>query len=639
VKLLELINRNLVILTMRRSIRLLSPSERQRAFRISVYSLLSVFVDVAGLSLLIPVMMAANNPGLVLGPSPEDTSIAAHPSHTPSAPESRAAHASEASAPLSTATVEGQKPTLMHQLFVAGGFKSYESYMVFMAVVLLAVFLIKNVVALAVGYLQSRFAYDIATNLARRQYIKFYHRGYRYFKKTNSADIVNNIINIPIFYAGGVLLSLINFLTEIAVLILIIVGIAIVDVRLFGALIIVLVPSGMAIYGITKNRLYAIGQQQSRLGGITMARIHQAIFGFVDVKLTNKETQFLHAYEKEQVRLNESLKLKHMISMVPGRALEVIAILGILVIFLYAFFMRQGSGTIFEFVTIFAAAAFRVLPSMNRSLAALMGIKGHMFSLEALEDGELPTEMLRMDVVRPLKFEETLEFRDVSFAFEDSESKALCNLNLLVKKGEKIGVIGESGAGKTTLMNILLRFFVEDQGGIYVDGKKLDHDDVASWRAKVGYVQQQVFLIDGTLKENVAFGEKPDEIDEERLRLAIEQASLMDFVLKLPDGWDTQVGEMGARLSGGQRQRIGIARALYFQSSVLIFDEATSSLDTDTENLITESIQALQHDKTVFVIAHRITTLRNCDRIIELKDGGLHASWTYPELVRERMLK
>jgi ABC-type multidrug transport system fused ATPase/permease subunit len=172
-----------------------------------------------------------------------------------------------------------------------------------------------------------------------------------------------------------------------------------------------------------------------------------------------------------------------------------------------------------------------------------------------------------------------------------------------------------------------------------VDGKKLDHDDVASWRAKVGYVQQQVFLIDGTLKENVAFGEKPDEIDEERLRLAIEQASLMDFVLKLPDGWDTQVGEMGARLSGGQRQRIGIARALYFQSSVLIFDEATSSLDTDTENLITESIQALQHDKTVFVIAHRITTLRNCDRIIELKDGGLHASWTYPELVRERMLK
>jgi ATP-binding cassette, subfamily B, bacterial PglK len=638
VKLLEIINRNLVILTMRRSIRLLSPKERQRALRISVYSLLSVFVDVAGLSLLIPVMMAANNPNLVLGPFLEDASIAVHPSNTPSDPETLATQESGTSAPHSTAAADGKKPTLLNRLFVAGRFKSYESYMVFLAIALLTVILIKNVITLAVGYLQSRFAYEIATNLARRQYIKFYHRGYRYFKETNSADIVNSIINIPIFYAGGILLSLINFLTEIAVLILIIVGIAIVDIRLFGALIVVLFPSGLAIYGLTKNRLYAIGQKQSLLAGITMARVNQAIFGFVDVKLTNKESQFLYAYEKEQERLNEALKIKHMISMIPSRALEVIAVLGILVIFSFAFFMGQGSGTIFEFVTIFAAAAFRVLPSMNRSLAAIMGIKGHMFSLEVLEEGELPTEMLRMEV-RPLKFEETLEFRNVSFAFEDSESRALCNFNLLVRKGEKIGIIGESGAGKTTLMNILLRFFVEDQGGIYVDGKKLDLDDVASWRAAVGYVQQQVFLIDGTLKENVAFGEDPDEIDEDRLRLAIEQASLMDFVLKLPDGWDTQVGEMGARLSGGQRQRIGIARALYFQSSVLIFDEATSSLDIDTENLITESIQALQRDKTVFVIAHRITTLRNCDRIIELKDGGLHASWTYSELVRERTLK
>jgi ABC-type multidrug transport system fused ATPase/permease subunit len=637
VKLKDRFNNNLVVLTLRRSARLLTPKESKRAVKMAIYSIISVFIDVAGLTLLIPVMMAANDPSLVtLQPAKGEFNVQDSLSSSAGVAipdSSKTAHLEQ------HANKKAEKKSnLLNRLYVFLGFKTYESYMLFLAVLVLIVFIVKNSITLFVGYLQSRFAYDVATSLARRQYMKYYNRGYSYFKDTNSADIVNNIINIPIFYVGGVLLSLINFLTESAVLLLIIIGIAVVDIKLFGGLLLVLVPSGFAIYGLTKNRLYAIGQEQLRLGATTFARINQAIFGFVDVRLTNKETHFLDAYEKEQISLNESFKIKHTIAMIPSRALEVIAVLGILVIFSYAFFFGEGSNTVFEFVAIFAAAAFRVLPSMNRSLAALMGIKGQMFSMEVLEEGELPTKMEKMDV-RPMEYAESIEFRDLSFKFAGSEKPALSKVSFTVKKGEKIGIIGESGSGKTTLMNILLRFLREDEGGIYVDGKKIEYEDIASWRAKVGYVQQQVFLIDDTLKQNVAFGEDPHEVNEERLKMALEQASLKEFVQSLPQGWDTQVGEMGARLSGGQRQRLGIARALYYQSNVLIFDEATSALDTDTENMITESIQALQRDKTVFVIAHRLTTLRNCDRILELKDGKLMHEWTYAGLVQEKMLK
>ncbi|HHG85304.1 MAG TPA: ABC transporter ATP-binding protein, partial [Bacteroidetes bacterium] len=207
----------------------------------------------------------------------------------------------------------------------------------------------------------------------------------------------------------------------------------------------------------------------------------------------------------------------------------------------------------------------------------------------------------------------------------------------VVKKGEKVGIIGESGSGKTTLMNLLLRFLVEQDGGIYVDGKKLLPADHGGWRDLIGYVQQGVFLMDASLKENVAFGEKLEDIDPKRLRNALEQASLLTLVDTMPAGWDTRIGEMGAMLSGGQRQRIGIARALYWNSQILVFDEATSALDMDTEQAITESIEALSQGQTLFVIAHRITTLRHCDRILEMKNGKLVGTYTYEELIRSKM--
>jgi ABC-type multidrug transport system fused ATPase/permease subunit len=211
-------------------------------------------------------------------------------------------------------------------------------------------------------------------------------------------------------------------------------------------------------------------------------------------------------------------------------------------------------------------------------------------------------------------------------------------VSFTVNKGETVGFIGKTGSGKTTLMNILLRFLTERSGQVVVDSRPLGPEDTAAWRRLIGYVKQNPFLLDGAIADNIAFGEDRVEMNRDKLQSAIQQAGLAEFVSGLPDGMETQIGEHGAKLSGGQRQRLAIARALYRNSQILVFDEATSELDSQTEKEITNAIERLaDRDKTIFIIAHRLTTLRNCDKIYELKDGEIAGVYQYPDLLAKTL--
>ncbi len=591
---MERLRNNILFSTIRRILRLITPQEKKRGFRLVLMTLFGALLDVVGLAFLIPVMMAATDRTFI------------------------------------------QTNEYMALLYDGLGFESYQGFMMFLAVALLGVFLIKNTLAMLLHYAHSSYSFSVATNMARRQFIKYYNRGFQFFKATNSAQIINQIINVPSFFASGVLISAINIVSESMVMIFIVVGISLVDPALFIAVMAVLIPAGLIIYNSSKNRLYQLGLDQNRLHAVNYSRLNQAIFGFTDVKLTNKELHFLNAFTESQSALNRTQKMRYLLSLIPTRALEVMAVLGIVVIFAYSFFFAQNPDQLFGFIALFAAAAFRVLPSMNRLLNAVMGMKNHQVTLEVLEEGDLPLEMERPNIL-PMEITDTIEFRDLSFTYEGADGPALDEVSFRVQRGEKIGIIGESGSGKTTLVNVLLRFLPEQSGGIYVDGNKLEPDDIANWRAIVGYVQQKVFLVDGSIRQNVAFGERLDAIDDKRVEWALRQASMWEFVEAMPEGVETQIGENGAKLSGGQQQRVGIARALYWNSEVLVFDEATSALDMETEASITESIEALASGQTLFVIAHRITTLRHCDRIIEMKNGKVVAEWQYNDLIREKL--
>ena len=285
----------------------------------------------------------------------------------------------------------------------------------------------------------------------------------------------------------------------------------------------------------------------------------------------------------------------------------------------------------------FAAAAYRLMPSMNRLLNSVNYINNNQVSIYNLN---LYEDLIKPDVTsqnsQPVLFNESIELKHISFQFPGTGKKVLSDLSITVKKGEKIGLVGSSGSGKSTIMNLLLRFFHENSGEILVDGKKLTNDQIVSWRNLIGYVKQDIFLIDGSIRENITLDDP--EPDVNRLRNAIRQASLEDLVNSRPEGVESRIGEKGSQLSGGQRQRIGIARSLYRNAEILIFDEATSALDSATELEVSKAIDSLSEiHKTVFIIAHRITTLKNCDRIYELKDGQVSGIYTYQELIAKSL--
>lgn len=235
-----------------------------------------------------------------------------------------------------------------------------------------------------------------------------------------------------------------------------------------------------------------------------------------------------------------------------------------------------------------------------------------------------------------MQFNDRLNLKDLSFTYPGKDEFALQHLNLEILKGDKIGIIGESGSGKSTLINILLRFLKESSGEMLVDNKKIETDRIPHWRNIIGYVPQDVFILDGTIAENIAFGIKDESIDHQKMTEALDLASLSSFTNKLKDGIYTQIGERGTRISGGQRQRIGIARALYNESEILILDEATSSLDYETEQEITNSIRKLNiKELTIIIIAHRITTLKHCNRILEMKNGKIFKEYDYEEVKKK----
>jgi ABC-type multidrug transport system fused ATPase/permease subunit len=275
------------------------------------------------------------------------------------------------------------------------------------------------------------------------------------------------------------------------------------------------------------------------------------------------------------------------------------------------------------------------MPSVNRMLMSLVQLKQNQYTIENLQDYRDPKyDEAPHPQQLPLHFEHTLRFDHLGFRFPGAERDTLRDVTINIRKGEKIGFVGSSGSGKTTLMNVLLRFYTEQSGHIIIDGQPLTSQHQQAWHELVGYVKQDTFLMEASIKDNISLGDA--EVDPERMRYAIEQASLSAFVAGLPDGIDTHIGERGSKLSGGQRQRIGIARALYKRTQVLVLDEATSALDNETEREVNEAINKLsQTDITILIIAHRITTLRECDRIYELSQGEVIAEHQYESLMRQ----
>jgi ABC-type multidrug transport system fused ATPase/permease subunit len=522
---------------------------------------------------------------------------------------------------------------MMDSVYNYLGFEEHKSFLLFIILVVLFFFIVKSVFGIYVNYLETRFTAKLAYNITRKQFNKYFNLEYHDFSSVKSSVATHHILNNPLSYVTWIVMPSLMILSEGFILLFIITAIALYDIKLFLFVGLLIGPATWLIYALLRKRVTAIGEEMNRLFPQSIASLQQAIHGYIDIKLANKVEFYRDVFLNNQKRYHQLNMASHLPSLIPLRANELVALSGVVLIFIYAIFLTDQSGEAILMISMFAAAAYRMMPSLNRLVNSMMYIRKNMTALQNLSIyPDLAREINTTDNDTKLRFEDSIEIKNLSFRFPSTQSAVLQNISMNVKKGEKIGIVGPSGSGKTTLMNVFLRFYEEQEGGIYVDGEQLERENILQWRNMLGYVKQDIFLLDGTIIENIAFGDSNPDL--KRVNSAIQQSSLEQLIKELPEGIHTKIGERGSRISGGQRQRISIARSLYRNAEILIFDEATSALDTQTEQEVSESIDSLSDaHKTIFIIAHRITTLKNCDRIYELENGRIKGIHTYRQLL------
>jgi ABC-type bacteriocin/lantibiotic exporter with double-glycine peptidase domain len=505
---------------------------------------------------------------------------------------------------------------------------SPQSILVFFCVAIFIFILLKNLFSYFLYRFQSSFVFNVFSKLTTTLHREYYSYGFTYFKSRNSVEIVRDVYTLSAWFSQSVLLSLLSLITEVTIMTLLLITILYYQPIILVILSLVVLPATFSFYQVLKKKVEAIQREKSKLSSTTHRELFQSIHGYTDVKINLAEKAFFKKYQDAVTKTTDVFIKDSIYKILPQKLIETASIFGILSIVIYGSYSFENKEDLITLLGGLALAAYKIMPSINKIMASILSIKGYAFTLDVMDKVKTSREE-DLDEETPLTFNTSIAVESIKFSYSQDEQYVVNNLNLTIKKGERMGVIGKSGSGKTTLMNLLLGFLEPSSGVIKIDGVLLEDSNLRAWREKIGYVQQELYLVDATLAENIAFGKNFEDIDLQILNRVIEEASLSELVASLPNGYLTEVGERGASLSGGQRQRVGIARALYAGAEILFFDEATSALDSDTEGEITDAIDKLSGNITIIMIAHRLTSLKHCDRIISMKDGEISKITTY----------
>jgi ABC-type multidrug transport system fused ATPase/permease subunit len=522
-------------------------------------------------------------------------------------------------------------------------FHNQDSFVLFVCAVVLMFIVFKGVVSIYINKYQSNFAFSLYSYFAVNLQKLHYSLGFLHFKEHNSAFLLRDINAMPIYFAQNFLLPIIMLLNEFIVISFLVITILFYNPLVVLLMLITILPISLIAYGFVKKKISGVGEKKANQAAEIHNTLQQSVHGYVDVKMTNTEAYFFSEYKTQVKEFTQVQTNSNILLSLPTKVVETGTFVGLIAFLLFSYFFIQDKEKISMLLGLFAISAFRILPSVNRIMASLLTIKEHQFSIDKIaqikpEDNWM-SYYRKENTIKELTFNDCIELNDINYFYKENET-ILDNFKINIKKGETIGIIGRSGSGKTTLINIILRFLKEKTGHILVDGVSLTDQNIDAWRKIIGFVQQDVYITDTTLAENIAFGISKKEIDQAKLKNCIEQASLSDLVARWPNGVNTKLGERGTKLSGGQRQRVGIARALYSNSKILLFDEATSALDNETEEEITEAIRKLtKNNLTMIIIAHRYTTLKYCDRIIELENGRVKGEHSYIQIMNKNNQK
>ena len=566
--------------TLKKLLALLEGDQLRAAFVLLALMLVGMVLEILGVGLIIPVLAIIMDPGAV-----------------------------------------SRYPMLSGVMTQFGNYSSKHMIVVVLGM-LVVVYALKASFLAYLAWRQARFVFAIESGFSRRLFAGYLRQPYTFHMQRNSALLIRNVTTGAGQFAGAAMAA-----NMLASEFLVLIGIAglLLYVEPLGALLVggALVLAAYSFHHFTKERILRWGEARQHHEGQRIQRLQQGLGGVRDVKMLGRETEFVDQYEVHNTSNARMGMRQSVVTALPRLWLELLAVIGLVGLVFTMLYQGKPAEAVVPTLGLFAAAAFRLMPSVNRLLASIQSLRYNLPVINTLygEKHILDDATGSFgDISQSLCFERGLELQHVSYTYPDAPTEVLSDVNLSIPRGSSAGFVGSSGAGKSTLINIILGLLTPTAGKVLADDVDIQ-TSLSAWQSRIGYVPQSVFLMDDTLRRNVAFGLHDDQIDDLAVQRAINAAQLTPFVTLLPDGLDTIVGERGIRLSGGQCQRIGIARALYRDPPVLVLDEASSSLDVATEEAVMMAVNALRNSKTVLIIAHRLSTVSQCDVLYKVARG------------------
>lgn len=510
------------------------------------------------------------------------------------------------------------------------GVETTREFVLVIVISLIVLFILKDAFLFFEYYVQTQFICKNRMETQKRLMEVYLNRPYEFFLNASSGEIMRVIKNDT---AGtyGLLTTIMSFFTEAIVAFALIIAIIVVDAQMAVMVAVLLAIVMLFIYKGIKPILRREGYSYQYNNAVANTWILQSIAGIKEVKVAHKEQFFVQEYSTYAKKAVETEKISSVLGNAPRLIIEAITISGMLGYIGVMVFNGREINTLLPQLSAFAVAAVRLLPSANRMSAALNSmayaepqLDKTIENLRVAEDFENQDKKVseQKKSEKAITLEKECGLKNITFAYPNTDKNVLEAADMQIPVGTSVGIVGPSGAGKTTAVDILLGLLKPQKGMVCADNGDIK-DGYGSWLSHLAYIPQMIYMLDDTIRANVAFGFTSDQIDDEQVWRALDEAQLGDFIRTLPEGLDTTIGERGVRLSGGQRQRIGIARALYTDPELLIFDEATSALDNETEAAIMESINGLHGKKTMIIIAHRLTTIKECDIVYHVENGKI----------------
>ncbi len=474
----------------------------------------------------------------------------------------------------------------------------------------------------------------IGADISIEVYRRTLYQDYSVHIAGSSSEIISGITQ-KVGAATSVLISLVTVITSTVLFLSIIGTLLIIDpmVAIFATISFGIAYLVIAFY--TRRRLVDNGQCIAREQTQVVKALQEGLGAIRDVLLDGTQRIYCNVYRNAILQLHRAGGENAFISQAPRYAMEALGMVLIATFVLALSHRTGGIASALPILAVLALGAQRLLPLMQQlfgNWSVVVGSRAVLTDVLALLDQPLPTQA-SLPEPEPLVLSQFIRFENVGFQYNGNSPWVLDGVNLIISKGARVGIIGSTGSGKSTALDLLMGLLQPTRGKIIIDGNTLDQSNQRAWQRNVAHVSQSIFLSDASIAENIAFGIAPDQICLDLVRKVAQQARIADFIESRPEGYSATVGERGVRLSGGQRQRIGIARALYKQADVLIFDEATSALDNETEKAVMQSIEGLSKNLTLFIVAHRLTTLKKCDVIIKLEGGKIVAQSTYNNII------